>query len=401
MSHPITIAVSAAAADAGKSGIGRYIAETLRHLGGDSHLETRFIVYVTESDRIVTADLPASFDIRTVKGFWATTLGNILWHLVMFPVLLRLNRCDQVIFLAANRRLGLTPGTPSIGVVHDLSQLHVPGKYDAFRTFYVLSLLPVLMRRLDQVVCVSRSTARDVIEYARVKKSRVIVNYNGVDVTTFASRQKTSARRAVKRELGIDSPYMLYTARLEHPGKNHVNLLESLAVLKSRGRLRHKAVLAGSRWNGAEIIEQRIRELNLTDDVILTGFVSDDLLPALVSAADLFVFPSLFEGFGIPALEAMACGTVVVASNTSSLPEVVGDAGLLFDPTNPLNMADVISEALDAPALRRALAARGRRRVTAFSWRRSATALYGISRRLLNLKAGPMNRVSETLGVSQ
>ena len=158
------------------------------------------------------------------------------------------------------------------------------------------------------------------------------------------------------------------TARLEHPGKNHVRLLEAAALLKQRGLLSHKLVLAGSDWNGAAVIKDRIVQLGLSDDVITTGFVDAQLLPPLYAAADLFVFPSLFEGFGIPLLEAMAAGTAVCAANVSSIPEVVVDSALLFAPRAPDDIARQLQRLLQDGALRQQLVARGRQRALQFSW---------------------------------
>jgi glycosyltransferase involved in cell wall biosynthesis len=175
--------------------------------------------------------------------------------------------------------------------------------------------------------------------------------------------------------LGIPPDFILYIARLEHPGKNHVRLLEAFARLRADTGLPHKLVLVGSRWNGAEVIEARVRELGLTDAVILPGFVANETLPVLYAAADILVFPSLFEGFGIPLLEAMASGTPVCASDISSIPEVVGDAGLLFDPLDPAAIANALGRILGEPALRAELVARGLARAPLFSWDIAAAAV--------------------------
>ena len=361
------IGISAFAADGGKSGISQYMINVLRRLPRPE-AGISCVIFVPAAERGLFEPAPAGTEIVAVADWLAHPVASILWHLVAYPVLLRRHRCDCAYLPAGNRRLGLWYGLPSVGTVHDLSQLHVKGKYDPMRMFYIRRILPMMMQRLTRVVSVSESTRRDLVEHAGIEPSRIRVAHNGADLRAFSGTDRRKARETLAAEIGLDAPFMLYTARLEHPGKNHVRLLEALALLKARGRLPCKLVLAGGRWNGAEAIEARIVELGLGDDVILTGFVESRLLPHLYAAADLFVFPSLFEGFGIPLLEAMASGTPVCASNVSSIPEVVGDAALLFDPSDPASIAGQIDRLLHDDDLRRTLIDRGRRQAHRFSW---------------------------------
>jgi glycosyltransferase involved in cell wall biosynthesis len=276
---------------------------------------------------------------------------------------------------AGNRRLGWRYGVPSVGTVHDLSQLHVPQKYDALRMFYIMRVLPRMMRRLTRVISVSESTRRDLESFALVDPARIRVIHNGADLERFSPRDRDAAKSAVAAELGLPRDFLLYIARLEHPGKNHVRLLEAFSALKRETGLPHKLVLVGSRWNGAELIEAKVAELGLGDEVIFPGFVPNETLPDLYAAADVFVFPSLFEGFGIPVLEAMACGTPVCASDVSSIPEVVGEAGLLFDPHEPKAIADAMGRLLTDPSLRTELIERGLDQAKRFTWDDAAAAV--------------------------
>jgi len=355
--------ISACAADAGRSGIGQYIQEIIRRV--DSADASSITVY-TEADNKALGELSRDgVQVKFLSPLWSRSLPNLVWHLLVLPILLLAGGYDRVLFLAANRRLAWTPGVSSVGVVHDLSQLHIANKYDRFRTFYVLKLLPCLMRRLDQVVCVSQATAKDVIGHARVAAERVGVIYNGADTRRFAV---SAADNGALEVLGIDVPYILYTARLEHPGKNHVGLLRAFAILRKNCNLPHKLVFAGSRWPGSEAIDAEIARLGLQDQVILTGFVPNEVLPTLVKHASVFAMPSLYEGFGIPLVEAMAAGTPVCGSRVSSIPEVIGPAGLLFSPTDPQEMAQVLHKLLTEPALADYFVARGRLQAARFCW---------------------------------
>jgi len=238
--------------------------------------------------------------------------------------------------------------------------------------FYIMRVLPRMMRRLTRVISVSESTQRDLESFAGVDPGRIRVVYNGADLKRFITRDRTAARAVVSEELGLPDDFLLYLARLEHPGKNHVRLLEAFDRLKRETGLPHKLVLVGSRWNGAELIEAKVKELGLEKDVIFPGFVPNETLPALYAAADALVFPSLFEGFGIPVLEAMACGTPVCASNVSSIPEVVGNAGLLFDPLDPQAIADAMGRILQDQDLRKQLTEAGLTQAARFTWEDAA-----------------------------
>jgi len=169
----------------------------------------------------------------------------------------------------------------------------------------------------------------------------------------------------------LPTPYIFYLGTLE-PRKNVVRLLEAYARLRQRGITEYPLVLAGAKGWGYEEIFARVQELGLDEQVRFVGYVPYEAAPLWYNAAALFVYPSLYEGFGLPPLEAMACGTPVVASNTSSLPEVLGEAALLVDPLDVEALAEAMARALLQPALRERLRQAGLARAACFSWRRMA-----------------------------
>jgi len=365
------LGVSAFAMDGGKSGISQYIINVLPRLAQlDSDIE--LVIFMSRKDANLLGERVPAGSIVTTPDCLARPVINIVWHLLVFPLLLRRHRCDCAFMPAGNRRLAWYYGIPSVATIHDLSQLHVTEKYGPLRMFYVRNVLPALFARLTRIVSVSQSTQRDLVDYAKLPSERIRVAYNGADLSRFGPRDKHTARQRASAVLGNSAPYMLYTARLEHPGKNHVRLIEAIALLKQHGGLNHRLVLAGSRWNGAEAIDEAIRALDLVNDVILTGFIPNETLPDLYAGADLFVFPSLFEGFGIPVLEAMISGTPVCAADVSSIPEVTGDAALLFDPEDPADIARQIERLLNDPQLGQQLVARGLHQAKRFSWNDAA-----------------------------
>jgi glycosyltransferase involved in cell wall biosynthesis len=372
----MNIGITAFAADGGMSGIGQYIKQTLARLPSVAGKEHSFVVFMSETDERSLCHAQDNLQVVPVSTHWNRPILNILWHLLLLPLYLRLYNCDLVLFPAGNRRLAYVGKIPSVGVIHDLSQLHVKGKYDRFRTAYVLKILPFFLRKLDTVVAVSHSTARDLADFAGLEKTSISVIHNGADVKAFSGLNAESARQKVNRAYSFNGPYILYTARLEHPGKNHVGLLQAFAKLKRDCMLQHKLILAGGRWNGAQVIDELIVELELGDAVLTPGYVDAALLPDLTGGADLFVFPSLYEGFGIPLLESMAAGTPLCASNVSSIPEVVGDAGVLFEPDNIEDMARSMQRILTDESVADTCRSRGLRRVKSFDWQISTHRLF-------------------------
>ena len=359
------------ACDAGRSGIGQYLIHLLREFPKVAP-DVEFEVVGHEDE--LGAFLPAEhgYVLHTVGTRWKSPILNILWQNLMLPWLCQAHRYDVVFLPAANRRLPLWLPCPSVGTVHDFSSMHIEGKYDLLRDFYIKRVLPFLVRRLTRVISVSESTKQDIVQYARVPAERIMVIPHGVDHDTYYPRDKEESQGKVCTKYGLRPPYILYISRIEHPGKNHVRLIHAFAQLKQDSDLSHQLVLAGSDWTRAEEVHKAADAAGLGDDIRFTGFVDGADLPDLYCGADLFVFPSLFEGFGMPILEAMACGIPVACSNISSLPEVAGDAAAFFDPRDGQAMASILRDLLGDQASREQYVESGCVRAAEHTWSRAA-----------------------------
>jgi glycosyltransferase involved in cell wall biosynthesis len=295
----------------------------------------------------------------------------ILWYRLRLPLWVELFCGKLDIFHSPDFALPPVRRAHTVLTVHDLSFMRVPECSPPSLRTYLLRAVPSSVRRADLVLADSESTRSDVIELLGVSPDRVRVIYPGVD-EGFQRVRDTQVLAAVRRRYQLPERFVLSVGTLQ-PRKNLNRLVEAYA--QARMDTDVKLVIAGGTGWLYEGIFRRVEELGLQGDVYFPGYVVDEHLPALYTLADLFVFPSLYEGFGLPPLEAMACGTPVVTSNVSSLPEVVGDAALMVDPRDVVALANAMVQVLGDPCLRSGMVQRGLAQAQGFTWLRAAQEL--------------------------
>jgi glycosyltransferase involved in cell wall biosynthesis len=373
------IGITTFGCDAGKSGISRYVVQLLREFArtpGDAQFE---VLLSAAEESVFRVESP-HFSWLPLSPRLSSPQVSLLWHQVALPFWCRKRGFDALFVPAANRRGSLWLPCPSVGTVHDFSAIHVSGKYGPARTFYIRQVLPLLVRRLTHVLTVSASSRRDIVEYARVPEARITVTPLGVESTLYHPGDRAAAVRRVQEKYGIAAPFVLYISRLEHPGKNHVRLIHAFARLRAGGGVPHTLVLAGSDWDRAEEVHRAAAECSCPEAIRFTGFMAGADLPDLYRAAAVFAFPSLYEGFGLPVLEAMASGVPVACSNTSSMPEVAGDAAVLFDPRDEAAIEAALRSLVLDEAVARSCAERGLQRSRQFTWAETAQRTLGVLR---------------------
>ena len=333
------LAMALGGTDWGRSGIGTYTRAVLARLSRTLH-ESGGELVALGTQRDFTAYEGALSQARRVllPSLLDKPALSASWYLTRVGACARAEGADALLLPAANRRVPLWLGLPSVGVVHDLAQFSVPNKYDGLRTRYVRNLLPKAFSSLSALVVVSKATGADVTRLLDFSSERLHVIPNGVDTERFHPPGPAAIAEARART-GLAGEYLLYLSRLEHPGKNHLRLLQAYA--ESPVRHTHQLALVGADWGGGERIRAEVERLNLQERVRVLGFVPDEYIPALLADASAVMAVGLCEGFGLPALEALALGRPVVVSKTGALPEVVGEAGLYFDPTSAAAMSSL------------------------------------------------------------
>ncbi len=307
----------------------------------------------------------------------------ILWHRlrVPLPVEALVGRVD--LFHSPDFTLPPAWCARTLVTVHDLSFLRYPQGADRGLRAYLTAAVPRSVRRADHVLADSQNTREDLIGLLGVPADKITVVYPGVEAR-FRPLDDPATLSAVRERYRLPERFILHVGTLE-PRKNLERLVEAYALLPQRGISTHEVglVLAGGRGWLYEGVFKVVERLGLGDLVVFTGFVRDEDLPALYNLADLLVFPSMYEGFGLPPLEAMACGTPVVASNTSALPEVVGEAGLLVSPTDVQALAEAMVSGLQDEGLRARLRARGLEQARRFTWAQAAQETLRVYRRVI------------------
>ncbi len=258
----------------------------------------------------------------------------------------------------------------SIVTIHDLGHRSHPECLPSKWRAKILYQTQCSIKRADLIITVSYATKKEIVERLNVPEERIRVIYHGLD-ERFQPVSDIEILSNIKRRYKLPDEYILYVGVLD-ARKNLVRLIEAFYQFKMATKFPHRLVILGRKWGLYEPIFQKLNELKLNEEVVIIPEVSGEDMSALYSGAKLFILPSLVEGFGFPLLEAMACGTPVVGSNVTSIPEVIGDAGILVDPLNVEEIAAMLANILTDTILQTELREKGIKRTKLFRWEQSA-----------------------------
>lgn len=363
-------------------GIGRYTRELVRALVEVGGEHTYHLFHAKPPKRLPVADPLPKGDNVVCHGAPLTDRWLYrLWYRLRLPLPVQLLTGKLDLFHSPDFVLPPVGGNiPTLLTVHDLSFVHYPKAFTPALTNYLYTVVPWSIGRATHIVADSRATKEDLIKFWKVDPVRITVIYSGVGSDfrpVTAGKQIAQVRE--KYDLG-QTPYLLSVGTLQ-PRKNYQMLIRAFAPVAAR--YPHSLVIAGGKgWLFDQILAEATR-LGIEDRVRFVGFVDDADLAALYSEATLFVFPSLYEGFGLPLLEAMACGVPVLSANASSLPEVAGEAALLLPPHGTEEWTGSMIVLLDDPSRRTQMVANGFRQARQFTWHKAAKQLLSLYEQLL------------------
>lgn len=349
LNNKMLIAIDGVAAnDLKRVGVSVYTFELLKYFYEKASNELQFVVYLKDQPR---NDLP----VENENFCYRVVPGPFLWSRIFFPLALMIDKKPDVFFAPAHYLPPFVP-CPSVVTIHDLAYEYFPEEFLKTDLYKLQNWTKDAVKKAVKVIAVSNNTKADVLKSYGVPDNKVKVIYNGLSNRL----QETSNKKQTNFK------FILYVGTLQ-PRKNITGLIEAFNLLIQE-KPEYKLVIAGKKgWLYDEIF-QKVKDLKLKDKVIFTGYVSDSKLINLYQNASVLVLPSLYEGFGLPILEAMSFGCPVATSNVSSLTEIGGDACLYFDPNDKIEIKNKIARLLDNEALKNELIAKGRERIKQFSW---------------------------------
>ena len=353
--------------------------------------------------RVSTLAVPRLFDGRPNLLARMTRAGHqMMW--TQFGLRAELQRLKPDLLHAPAFVSTLVAPCPLIVTIHDVAYLRFPQHYDKPWLWYSRLLVPLAARRASAVIAVSEHAKQDIQRHLNLPPHKVHVVYPGVDGNRFRPLSPPETALVAQR-YGLDTPFVLHVGSLA-ARKNIPTLLNAVFLLKKAGFWGcRRVVLAGGispGLPGHADIRATIERLGLEQEVLFLGHVPDDDLPAIYNLADAVVMPALYEGFGLPVPEAMACGRPVIAANTTSIPEVAGDAALLVDPRDVEAWAEALSRVLTDEALRQSMAQRGLLQARQFTWENAAQETLRVYRSVLadgNRSANDSGTQGEKRGV--
>lgn len=370
MGNTLNIAIDARSLNKDKTGVGNYIANLTASLGTIDQANHYWIATSTLRHRVKKYPLLSS-------------LGRIIYFVIdnfIFPLhaLWRkadLLHCPAFILPLWNFRY------KKVITIHDLGFYIFGGQFArGWHTRHMRFMLPYSISKADKIIAVSQATKQQIVDIFKINPEKVAVTYEGVSEKYRVIKDRAEVNKTLLK-YRLQAPYILFVGTMD-PRKNLVRLIQAFQKVKL-GKKDLKLVIVGRK---GELYTDELNKLIASGDIILTGYVEEEDMVCLYNGASVFVFPSLYEGFGLPILEAMACGTPVITSNVYSMPEVAGDAALLVDPENVEALAKGIKRLQDETALRSELIAKGLTRASAFTWDKTATATLTVYQEVMDIK---------------
>lgn len=360
------VGISATKIRGGQSGVGRYVIALVKALLVERP-DIELHVFALRGDRRLFDFAREDAEIITVEEKYESPLRNVWWHQRVLPKEARRLGLD-LIHTPSYRRMTTASRIPTVTTIHDLISFHEPGKSTLAQKLYSHLFARRYAKRQRKIIASSERTAKDVQQFLGVGRGSVVTIPKGIDHEIYNPGDPATSRALLAKTHRLLRPFFLYVARLDHPRRNHIRLIEAFELCKRKSNSRWQLVLGGGNGKDAEVIHERAALSEYSEDIHFFGYVADDDLPDLYRAARAFMFPSLFEGFGQPPIEAMACGCPVISSRAGSLDQVLGVAATTIDPLDVNDMAEKMAIVVSEQGTREAMIEKGFANAARFNW---------------------------------
>lgn len=338
-----------------RTGTEEYSYQVITRLRGK--LQNQQVILYAQTGQVVDFELPPNWQVKTLWFPRLWTQVRLSWELFWHPV--------DVLFVSAHAVPVIHP-RKTVAVVHGLEYEFMPAAYSWWERTYAHYFMQLSCRWAQKIIAVSKNTRQDLIDKYKVPGEKITVIYEG---------HAASEKRIPNTKYQIpDTKYLLFIGRLGER-KNIGGIIAAFEILKEQYHLPHQLILVGKPGFGYGRIQQRLSQSKYKNEVVLKGFVTPAEKQQLLQGADVFLFPSFYEGFGLPVLEAQQAGVAVVASNVSSLPEVAGQGALFVDPREPVVIAQMVAELISNPELKNDIINKGFENLKRFSWEKCASEI--------------------------
>ena len=365
-----------------RRGIGNVVFHLLHGLSELSD-DCSYVIYVDDPSAKELVPDDARFSVRTLRPKFYPA-----WEQISLPLRVARDKLDILHCPGNTAPVYLPDQVKLVLTIHDVmylfpaSILHKsPSFYQRVGREYLRRIVPFVARRAASIITISESSREDILKYLHVPEERI----NVVSLAANGACQviaDASLLITVRKKYSLDSPFMLALGAID-PRKNSATIMKAYARFKQQNSGPSKLAIIGLPVNGMMAFKRLAEELGISDEVVLTGFVTDDDLVALYNAAELLIYPSLYEGFGLPVLEAMKCGTPVITSPSGSIPEISGDAAVMVNPLDVDEIAAAMKRVTTDKVLHRHLVAKGKTQAEKFSWQRTAEKTSEIYRNVM------------------
>lgn len=358
------------------TGIGRVLIEVLNEMAPMNRNDEYILFKNFDFNDYDVLKKHSNIKIVNINVSKNSSLKNILWHQWNFQKLQKKYQCD--VAYIPNFSLLLWKRIPTIVTIHDLIEFNVPNKFSKLRMMYRKVIDPLMVKNSTFITSVSECSKRDIIKFCNANPKKIQVIPNAADRTRFKLYDEFVVTACLDKYGLKNKGYCLFVGTIDYPGKNIMSALEAYVSLKKKYRIQEKMVIVGKKGFNSEVIYDFVNNSEYKDDIIFTGYLSDEDLPLIYSGAKVMIYLSYYEGFGLPVLEAMSCGIPVVCSNTSCFPEVIGDIPVGVSPTSIPDIEETMYRLISDSEYSSEIAKHCYKRAELFSWKKAAKMYYDV-----------------------